>query len=134
MKIAWAQLNFHIGNFNANAAKIIEQINIAKVDSVELIVFPELSLCGYPPLDFLESNHFIEECSKDINLFSKNIKKDFDKKLKDEFTNVSQTLYIEIEDAFQKPIDNQNTILWDLKTIEKLFLVKKLLGKLCQNH
>jgi hypothetical protein len=77
---------------------------------------------------------FIEECSKDINLFSKNIKKDFDKKLKDEFTNVSQTLYIEIEDAFQKPIDNQNTILWDLKTIEKLFLVKKLLGKLCQNH
>lgn len=70
MKIAWAQLNFHIGNFNANAAKIIEQINIAKVDSVDLIVFPELSLCGYPPLDFLESNHFIEECSKTIALIA----------------------------------------------------------------
>jgi len=64
MKIAWAQLNFHIGNFDANAAKIIEQIIKAKADQVDIIVFPELSLCGYPPLDFLESNHFIEECLK----------------------------------------------------------------------
>jgi NAD+ synthase (glutamine-hydrolysing) len=66
MKIAWAQLNFHIGNFDANANKIIEQIQLAKSSSAELIVFPELSLCGYPPLDFLESNHFIDECIKSI--------------------------------------------------------------------
>lgn len=66
MKIAWAQLNFHIGNFDANAGKIIEQIQIAKANEVDLIVFPELALCGYPPLDFLESNHFIEECIKSI--------------------------------------------------------------------
>jgi NAD+ synthase (glutamine-hydrolysing) len=66
MKIAWAQLNFHIGNFNANANKIIEQIKFAKQNGADLIVFPELSLCGYPPLDFLESNHFIEECIKTI--------------------------------------------------------------------
>ena len=66
MKIAWAQLNFHIGNFDANANKIIEQIQLAKASSAELIVFPELSLCGYPPLDFLESNHFIDECIKSI--------------------------------------------------------------------
>ena len=66
MKIAWAQLNFHIGNFDANANKIIEQIQLAKSSSAELIVFSELSLCGYPPLDFLESNHFIDECIKSI--------------------------------------------------------------------
>jgi NAD+ synthase (glutamine-hydrolysing) len=66
MKIAWAQLNFHIGNFEANANKIIENILRAKADGVDLIVFPELSLCGYPPLDFLESNHFIENCLKNI--------------------------------------------------------------------
>jgi NAD+ synthase (glutamine-hydrolysing) len=66
MKITWAQLNFHIGNFDANANKIIEQIQLAKASSAELIVFPELSLCGYPPLDFLESNHFIEKCIKSI--------------------------------------------------------------------
>lgn len=70
MKIAWAQLNFHIGNFDANANKIIEQIQLAKASSAELIVFPELSLCGYPPLDFLESNHFIEECIKSIALIA----------------------------------------------------------------
>lgn len=66
MKIAWAQLNFHIGNFDANANKIIEYIQKAKSAGADLIVFPELSLCGYPPLDFLESNHFIEECVKAI--------------------------------------------------------------------
>lgn len=66
MKISWAQLNFHIGNFDANASKIIEQILNAKANKVDLIVFPELSLCAYPPLDFLESNHFIEECIKAV--------------------------------------------------------------------
>ena len=70
MKIAWAQLNFHIGNFDANANKIIEQIQLAKSSSAELIVFSELSLCGYPPLDFLESNHFIDECIKSIALIA----------------------------------------------------------------
>jgi NAD+ synthase (glutamine-hydrolysing) len=70
MKISWAQLNFHIGNFDANANKIIEQIQLAKSNSADLIVFPELSLCGYPPLDFLESNHFIEECIKSIALIA----------------------------------------------------------------
>jgi NAD+ synthase (glutamine-hydrolysing) len=66
MRIAWAQLNFHIGNFNANESKIIEQIQLAKASKVDLIVFPELSLCGYPPLDFLESSHFIQECIKSV--------------------------------------------------------------------
>jgi NAD+ synthase (glutamine-hydrolysing) len=70
MKTAWAQLNFHIGNFDANANKIIEQIEAAKAASVDLVVFPELSLCGYPPLDFLESNHFIEECIKAIAIIA----------------------------------------------------------------
>jgi NAD+ synthase (glutamine-hydrolysing) len=70
MKITWAQLNFHIGNFDANASKIIEQIQLAKSKGADLVVFPELSLCGYPPLDFLESNHFIEECIKAIALIA----------------------------------------------------------------
>ena len=66
MKIAWAQLNFHIGNFESNANKIIEHIQKAKSNGVDLVIFPELALCGYPPLDFLESNHFIEECIKSM--------------------------------------------------------------------
>ncbi|HRG57471.1 MAG TPA: NAD+ synthase [Bacteroidia bacterium] len=72
MKIAWAQLNFHIGNFDANSSKIIEQINHAKIQGADLIVFPELSLCGYPPLDFLESNQFIQECMGAIENIANN--------------------------------------------------------------
>ena len=66
MKIAWAQLNFHIGNFESNAASIIESIERAKSDGVDVIVFPELALCGYPPLDFLESSHFIDTCIEKV--------------------------------------------------------------------
>lgn len=60
MKIALAQLNYHIGNFSANTEKIISAIKQAKLDGAELIVFSELAVCGYPPRDFLEFNDFIE--------------------------------------------------------------------------
>lgn len=62
MKIALAQLNFHIGNFEYNVNKIISNISSAKSLGAELIVFPELSICGYPPRDFLEFDDFISKC------------------------------------------------------------------------
>ena len=62
MKIALAQINTHIGNFEANKSKIISAIKRAEKDDADLIVFPELSICGYPPLDFLEFNDFIKRC------------------------------------------------------------------------
>src|ERR1700749_3034434 len=62
MKIFLAQQNYHIGNFAANTSKIIEAIRAAKTAGGELIVFPELSVCGYPPRDFLEFDDFIEQC------------------------------------------------------------------------
>jgi NAD+ synthase (glutamine-hydrolysing) len=62
MKIALAQLNFHIGNFDHNYAKMHEQILLAIEQGADLIVFPELSVCGYPPRDFLEFDDFIERC------------------------------------------------------------------------
>ncbi|NOQ26172.1 MAG: NAD+ synthase [Bacteroidales bacterium] len=62
MKIALAQLNYHIGNFEKNTSKIIDQIKKAKNDQVDLIVFSELSVCGYPPQDLLENKSFIEQC------------------------------------------------------------------------
>ncbi|MEI6122817.1 MAG: NAD+ synthase [Bacteroidota bacterium] len=66
MKIALAQLNFHIGNFELNSSKIIAAIREAKSRGSELIVFPELAVCGYPPRDFLEFDDFIERCKKCI--------------------------------------------------------------------
>ncbi len=61
MKIALAQQNYHIGNFDSNVNKIIEAIERAKNAGAELIVFSELCICGYPPRDFLEFNDFINQ-------------------------------------------------------------------------
>jgi NAD+ synthase (glutamine-hydrolysing) len=59
VKISIAQLNFHIGNFEGNLAKILDAINIAKEVGADIICFSELATCGYPPRDFLEFDDFI---------------------------------------------------------------------------
>lgn len=66
MKIALAQLNYHIGNFEKNTSKIINQIKHAKNDHVDLIIFSELSVCGYPPQDLLEKRSFLEQSEQSI--------------------------------------------------------------------
>ncbi len=70
MKIALAQQNYHIGNFDANTKKIIEGIQWAKQNGADLVVFPELSVCGYPPRDFLEFEDFINKCYAAIDAIS----------------------------------------------------------------
>jgi NAD+ synthase (glutamine-hydrolysing) len=67
MKIALAQQNYHIGNFEANTAKIIAAIRQAKSKGADIIMFTELSVCGYPPRDFLEFHDFIEQSYKAID-------------------------------------------------------------------
>jgi NAD+ synthase (glutamine-hydrolysing) len=67
MKIALAQQNYHIGNFEQNTRKIIEGINWAREHSADLIVFSELCVCGYPPRDFLEFNDFINKCYESLD-------------------------------------------------------------------
>ena len=62
MKIFLAQQNYHVGNIEANTAKIIEAIIKAKEQQGDVILFSELSVCGYPPRDFLYFNDFIEKC------------------------------------------------------------------------
>ena len=61
MKIAIAQQNYHVGNFEANTRKILEGIDQAKSAGADLVVFTELSVCGYPPRDFLEFEDFIAQ-------------------------------------------------------------------------
>ncbi len=62
MKIALAQQNYHIGNFELNVQKIIEAVEKAKQAGVDLVIFSELSVCGYFPKDFLEFDDFINSC------------------------------------------------------------------------
>ena len=60
MKIAIAQLNYHIGNFEGNLQKMLRAVADAKAQNADLICFGELATVGYPPRDFLEFDDFIE--------------------------------------------------------------------------
>ena len=71
MKIALAQLNYHVANFRFNTDKIIKAINDAKQRRAELIVFSELAVCGYPPYDFLERKEFVESCENAVDEIAK---------------------------------------------------------------
>lgn len=71
MNIALAQLNYHIGNFEANTAKIISTLNAAKAKGADLVVFSELCICGYPSRDFLEFSEFIDECEASAQQIAK---------------------------------------------------------------
>lgn len=62
MKIFLAQQNYHIGNFEANTARIISAIKDAEAQGADLVLFSELCVCGYPPRDFLEFEDFIAKC------------------------------------------------------------------------
>ena len=59
MKIAIAQLNYLIGDFEGNLANITSAVQRASKDGADLVLFSELSICGYPPLDLLERKEFI---------------------------------------------------------------------------
>jgi len=67
MKIALAQQNYHIGNFEDNVKKIISGIDWAKKQGADLVVFSELCVCGYPPRDFLEFDDFINKCYASVD-------------------------------------------------------------------
>jgi NAD+ synthase (glutamine-hydrolysing) len=66
MKIALAQLNYHIGNFEYNKKQILEHIQKAKEDQADLVVFSEMSVCGYPPQDLLDYQVFVDQCDKTV--------------------------------------------------------------------
>ena len=67
MKIALAQLNYHIGTFESNTKKIVDAIHQAKLKGAEIVLFSELAVCGYPPRDFLEFEDFIQKCENSID-------------------------------------------------------------------
>ncbi|HEX7894710.1 MAG TPA: nitrilase-related carbon-nitrogen hydrolase, partial [Terriglobales bacterium] len=59
MKIALGQINPTVGDFAGNSAKILEFSRRAKAEGAGLILFPELSVCGYPPRDLVERASFV---------------------------------------------------------------------------
>jgi NAD+ synthase (glutamine-hydrolysing) len=67
MKIALAQQNYLVGDFKGNLQKIFTAIDFAKNSGADLILFPELAVCGYPPRDFLDYPHFTHQSLKSID-------------------------------------------------------------------
>jgi len=59
VKIALAQINPTIGDFDGNAQKILEFTRRAEQGGADLVLFPELAVCGYPPADLLEKPSFV---------------------------------------------------------------------------
>ena len=64
MKIALGQINTTIGDFSGNCAKIVEFARRALASGAGIAMFPELSICGYPPRDLVENPSFVNRNSE----------------------------------------------------------------------
>ena len=62
MKLALAQVNPTVGDVAGNSAMIVRTIRDARERGVDLLVFPEMVVCGYPPRDLLHHEGFVEAC------------------------------------------------------------------------
>jgi NAD+ synthase (glutamine-hydrolysing) len=67
VKIALAQINPTVGDFAGNTRKILENAARAGEQGVDLAVFPELAVCGYPPADFLEKDAFVARAGEAVD-------------------------------------------------------------------
>ena len=71
LKIALAQLNFTVGDFELNTSKMADVLFQAKQDNVDLVVFSELAVCGYMPDDLLDYPSFVERCEHALEAVSR---------------------------------------------------------------
>ena len=66
MKIALGQINPTVGDFTGNSKKIVEYAQRARESGAGLILFPEMSVCGYPARDWVEKPSFVERSRKAV--------------------------------------------------------------------
>lgn len=71
MKIALGQINPTVADFTGNAAKMIDFARHARAAGAGLIIFPELSICGYPPRDLVERASFVERNRETVEQIAK---------------------------------------------------------------
>jgi NAD+ synthase/NAD+ synthase (glutamine-hydrolysing) len=67
LKIAIAQINVTVGDLAGNAARILEFAGRAKALGADLLLTPELALCGYPPEDLLLRDDFYAACERELD-------------------------------------------------------------------
>ena len=66
MKIALGQINTTVGDFAGNTDRIVRYARCAKERGAELVIFPELAVCGYPPRDLVEKQEFVTRCEAEV--------------------------------------------------------------------
>ncbi len=74
LRIALAQINPTVGDLAGNRGKIVEYIARARAKEADIVVFPELAVCGYPPEDLLFKEHFVRDNIKSLNLLAREVK------------------------------------------------------------
>ncbi len=73
MRIALAQINTTVGDLEGNRARILDALREAEGMGADLLCFPELALCGYPPEDLLLKRDFLEECSRALGELARGV-------------------------------------------------------------
>ena len=71
MKIGIGQINSIIGDFEYNRRTILDQIRKGHSEGIKLIVFPEMALCGYPPMDLLDNDLFLQKNIESLRILQK---------------------------------------------------------------
>ena len=71
LRVALAQINLVVGDFNFNAEKIKKHLKQAKRMGADVVLFPELAVTGYPPEDLLLKESFLKQCDKNLKKISR---------------------------------------------------------------
>ena len=71
LRVALAQINLVVGDFNFNADKIKQHLKQAKKMGADVVLFPELAVTGYPPEDLLLKESFLKQCDKNLKKISR---------------------------------------------------------------
>ncbi len=73
IKIALAQINSFMGDISSNEKKILQYVVQAKKENASLIVFPEMALSGYPPLDLIHRKSLLKKISNSLKTIHKQV-------------------------------------------------------------
>ncbi len=68
VKIRCHQINTVVGDLQGNREAAVAALRQAEADGVDLLVLPELVICGYPPMDLLERGSFLKACAESVDL------------------------------------------------------------------
>lgn len=73
VKIALAQINCTVGDFSGNVSRVLEAARVAHAQGADILLTPELSLCGYPPEDLLMRPAFLARSTATLNQLAREL-------------------------------------------------------------